>query len=754
MRNNIFRRTFTKYLVSYILCLVMPVSVFSLLYTTIFLSAYNRQVIEKTSQSLDDTFNNIDLRMINLREISSGILLSRQFANSYLNEYPRLLSFYTVRETLKNYINPNEFIHDIWIYDRNNQCFYNSSLLLSLDSFMRYGPSYSDIEYTFVDIFNKAKADMWIPESNINIFGTDNSFMTYIIVFPYSPTHSNTAAAILINRGFFDRALRAVIPYEKSTAAFFDGEGQIIYNLNHSVNSTLEKILAGKELINGTSIIKTEDGEFFVYTMYSPQNQLRYISLIPYRELTGEVRKHTLIFSVSLLGIMLCGSLLIFLLMQFNYKPISDISRFYNAYSRNKKNVNEEEKHASNEIEQIRKALETISEENRTLSIKNEKFTREEMLFNLLRGNIINPEALIDAGIDPGSGRYAVVIFQLENNKTLQFSDFDTALGKVLDSRLKIHLLEYLEKNSFIGILVWEDETLRIEDTLEILCSEIMKEKKVEIRAACGTQVRQIEDISRSYSEAKTALRYQTGNESQRVIVFQDINMNVIPDYIYIRAEMNTLEESVRAKNSRRTAFIISELIETIKNENTSYFYAVCLCYNIINIFFEEIHRIKNIAAQEIIKRHQSLFLENFDHPVENLITIVLSLSVETMRVLDKAEADTHIVSKDNILKFIDSNYRNSGFCIQTVLDHFDMSLSNLSHQFKSYMGKNISSYINTLKMSYARELLSSGNMTVNEIAEKLGYFQTSSFIKRFKSAESVTPNEYRIKKLAGKQGD
>ena len=676
--------------------------------------------------------------------------MSRQFSNSYLAEFPGLLSFYEIRELLWYYITPNEFIHEIWIDDGNNQTFFSSTQMLNQDSSMRFGPYYPGTGSYLQEIINSANANTWIPESPVRIFENDNNLLTYIIVFPFSRTHYNTRVAILINGEIFYRTIGAIIPYERSAMAVIDGNGQIIYSHNNSINSAAEIIFAGETLNEGPSTIKTAEGDFFVYVMNSPQNQLSYVSIFPYRELTREVRQHTLVFSWILLGILLCGSFLIFLLMQFNYIPLRDIVRSYNAYSQAysqyRKSGNNEEYPITNEIELIRKTLENISEENRSLSMMNEKYMREEMLFNLLKGKTTRSETLLNAGIDPASGKYMALIFQLENNKYLQFADFEKTIKKTLPSFIQIFLLESLENNSFIGIMSWKEDAIRIRDTLESLCMGVLSEHRNEIRIACGSRVGHIEGLSRSYSEAKIALRYQVKNEAQKIIEFQDMNMNIIPDNIYISAEMNTLEESVRSKNSRRTAFIISELIETIKNANTSYFYAVCLCYSIINIFIQEIHKIKNNAAREIIKKHQMLFLDNFDHPIENLITIVHSLSVETMRVLDNDQAHSRIVSKDNILKFIVENHRAGGFCIQTVQDHFGISLSNLSHQFKSYTGENISSYINALKMSYAKELLSSSDMTINEIAEKLGYFQTSSFIKRFKSIEGMTPREYRGK--------
>ena len=745
MLKNIFKGTFYKYLISYILCFFLPAGIFSLLYTTVFLSSYTEQSIGKTSQSIDDTFKNIDLRMYNVREIYSGILSSDLFSNRTLIEYPRLQSYYKISAFLRNYTTLNEFINDIWIYDRENQWFFSSVNMLSYGSFIRFGSSYPDMVNTLVDIFNSTGGDIWIPETKVQIFRTSFSLMTYIIVYPYSATHNNIAVAVFMEKDIFERALRAVIPYGKSTAAIIDRQGQIIYNLNPTLNNTLEKILARHEFIDGTKVINIDEGKFFIYGMNSAQNQLHYISLIPYSELTIEVRNHTLAFAISLLGLLLGGSFLIYLLMEYNYKPLKNVFSLYKSLIGIRK-TDDDKNTVTNEIELIRITLENIHEENKTLSILNKKFLREEILFNLLKGNIINTDALHSIGIGHGSKIYTVVIFQFDKIKSINFKEFDFIINKVLSTLIKVFLIEYLEKNSFIGILEWQDETLKMQETLEILCTKIIEEKKSEIRAAFGSQVKQIDDISRSYLEAKTALRYQIRNMEQKVVEFQNINKNTIPENIYLHAEMNTLEESVKTKNSRRTAFIISELIDTIKNKNTSYFYAVCLCYNIINIFFLEIRRIRSNIAMEIFKKHQMLFLENFDHPIENLIVIVQSLSMETMRILDVEQTNPRIFNKENILKFIDKNFRNSDFCIQTIMDHFNISNSNLSHQFKIFIGENLSSYINTLKMNYARELLCSSNLTVNEIALKLGYFQTSSFIKRFKSTEGISPGEYRNK--------
>jgi len=78
------------------------------------------------------------------------------------------------------------------------------------------------------------------------------------------------------------------------------------------------------------------------------------------------------------------------------------------------------------------------------------------------------------------------------------------------------------------------------------------------------------------------------------------------------------------------------------------------------------------------------------------------------------------------------------------VADKFQMSISNLSHQFKALTNRNISEYITKGKLEYIRDLLLNTDYSVQKIADMLGYSQTASFIRRFKQHYGMTPVEYR----------
>jgi AraC-like DNA-binding protein len=726
-----------------------------MIYRTVFLAAYEDKLIETTEESFEGTFVSIDLQLNNIRHISEQILISPQFSDRYFGQNSWISASFTLIDILKIYSAPNEYVHEILVFDRHNGYLYSSTGSTAVKNYITWGPEYSERAggKKLGEILLTTWGQVWMPVSEIHWQNNPTRrLLTYLSSSPLSVTHTNTVVVILVYPELFDRTLRASIPYKGSTAAVFDHNGAIIYSLVPELDATIRKALEMGTL--GEAIVRIDNTDYFVSRWESEVNGLSYLSLISYHEITAPVRAYMLIFIKSLLGIMLGGSLLIFVLMRRNYNPIQKIAHFFRERGFPGREVNGDHQHL-NDIDLIQTALENISAENVSLAIRNEKYLREATLFSLLRGGLgsLSFDRLAKAGIETDGVQYSVVIFQLADNKTIPLDEFEELLNAAGAERYRVYLLEYLEKNSFIGIFIHREPGTYFNANLEQFCVDMGKGAKMEIKAAYGNPVQSIQDISVSYSQARTALRYQIQKETRMVLGFQDMNAEEVPDYLYLRAELSTLEEAIKAKNATRVGFIVSELTGIIKNENTSYFYAVCLCYNIINTFIQEIYKIKNTEAAEIIKKHQALFLENYDHLVENLITIVTSLARETMRVIGVTEQKASVVDKENILAYIQENYRNPAFRIQSILDHFGCSFSNLSHQFKTATGENISSYISALKMSYAKELLSTDSLTINEIAAQLGYFQASSFIRKFRTIEGLTPGEYRAAQKLSEAG-
>ena len=84
------------------------------------------------------------------------------------------------------------------------------------------------------------------------------------------------------------------------------------------------------------------------------------------------------------------------------------------------------------------------------------------------------------------------------------------------------------------------------------------------------------------------------------------------------------------------------------------------------------------------------------------------------------------------------------GLIIVMIADHMDMNPHYLSKCFKAETGESLRDYINKYRIDAAKKLLLESNMTMKEIAEKVGFIDNNAFIRVFKKYEGVTPGVYR----------
>lgn len=81
---------------------------------------------------------------------------------------------------------------------------------------------------------------------------------------------------------------------------------------------------------------------------------------------------------------------------------------------------------------------------------------------------------------------------------------------------------------------------------------------------------------------------------------------------------------------------------------------------------------------------------------------------------------------------------------VQYLSEHLNISPSYLSDMLRSLTGQNAQQHIHNKLIEKAKELLSAGNLTVAEIAYRLGFEYPQSFSKLFRTKAKVSPLEFR----------
>ncbi len=81
---------------------------------------------------------------------------------------------------------------------------------------------------------------------------------------------------------------------------------------------------------------------------------------------------------------------------------------------------------------------------------------------------------------------------------------------------------------------------------------------------------------------------------------------------------------------------------------------------------------------------------------------------------------------------------------IQDIAGHLGISREHLARVFREKLRESPSDYLHRKKMARASNLLLDTNLTVSEIADKMGYSTSAAFIRTFKGLLHMTPGQFR----------
>ncbi len=95
------------------------------------------------------------------------------------------------------------------------------------------------------------------------------------------------------------------------------------------------------------------------------------------------------------------------------------------------------------------------------------------------------------------------------------------------------------------------------------------------------------------------------------------------------------------------------------------------------------------------------------------------------------------------IKTYLDENYK-AKITLDDLCDHFYISKHYLTHSFKDQFGISITSYLQSVRITHAKQLLRFSSKSVEEIGYEVGIGAPHYFSRVFKEVEGIAPVEYR----------
>ncbi|WNS43987.1 helix-turn-helix domain-containing protein [Paenibacillus sp. MMS20-IR301] len=211
--------------------------------------------------------------------------------------------------------------------------------------------------------------------------------------------------------------------------------------------------------------------------------------------------------------------------------------------------------------------------------------------------------------------------------------------------------------------------------------------------------------------------------------------------FVHYSEFLQQLRDCIQQENSSLVSYTVTDIkkyisgkkypVESVKSWLLKMVMELELKYivmqNFVNNFNSEKYQ-RSIRELETLD-HLMEWLEEF---LNDKILMVRSMWKQNVRK-EVAEAKRYVMNHIGDKVSMDEMARRLG-----------LNPTHFSRLFKIETGLTFIEYVTKLKMEYARDLLNQTNSSIVEIAEQLGFDNTSYFIKLFRNFSGMTPAEFR----------
>ena len=95
------------------------------------------------------------------------------------------------------------------------------------------------------------------------------------------------------------------------------------------------------------------------------------------------------------------------------------------------------------------------------------------------------------------------------------------------------------------------------------------------------------------------------------------------------------------------------------------------------------------------------------------------------------------------VIQYIDDNFSHT-IKLSGLSKLANMSATKLKNLFRQFTGCTVTEYILSKKADYASHLLANSDLSIKELAKKVGFDTVAGFSTSFKKQTGIPPSEYR----------
>lgn len=752
MKKKLFdtNSVYFKYIVSYAALLCIPVLFFIIVYSVF------EENVESESRStheykLGQVVSRMDSCLKNAVDTSYRLSELEELDLKSADQY----DLYLLQQQLKDITGHDELFYDVGLYYMNSPWILTSNSEYTADEFVRrYLPENYSVENLKEVLYEN---DMLIFSSAFSD-RTLNSELVTLIVRPTFFENKGMMFFMIEKNKFDDLISDVLFGHESENILFIDSQGLLKYSKNILDEDVVEYTNTDKWQrfdLNHINVFEDRIGsqKYIISATESDYLNIYYLLLTPKSAYFGDVYRMRIVVFGLFLFILAMGALMIYLAMKMNYNPLKDL------YERTRELSGFKE--SGNEIDSIHKGLDIFADKEKQyiaeVSASHESM-RNDKLLKLLRTEIDKEVFLKDAddlNLDTDNSYYRVVTIHICHD-IIEYKRSD--VEKWLKGQYKNYFngiyVDIYENENFAFVVQQPDDELLLKE-LNRLKNDMTAEFNLVFCIGVGKSYFDIENIKSSSIESITAIRYSYIYGNNSVIEFDKLSIDKEYKTINIAKELEVLKTLLGGRNIEESVAQIKHIISKIKNSGSNIFSVKRAIIELVSLTskwiresevgFEEngekLNMKNSVAALSMDAIASADTIDIAEDLLINVCTYLYDPTSDEKEIIDESQ-----ILRNNFMNYINENCYDANFSIKQMASDFNITQSYLSQRFKVITGQTISSYINNKRIEKAKDMLINTDILIKDIILEIGYYDVSSFLRKFKQCEGITPGAYREK--------
>lgn len=740
------RTWFRKFLLSYIIILLLPLMmVFSFLNQKVFF-VLEKQLFQNQANTMSRLETAIDVSVEQLMSIHTELSLNRK-----MTSFRGMQDVAQVKELihmLKSYTIANKWLYDMVIYFPGDEYLYTNSTSSTLDSYFSRLLSFQNTAdaQALEGLMRTPGAMRMFQMQTIDYNGASKKLIPVYIPLQMQGEKQTISAVYFIDSDF----LKNMVLSENSTIEEYylvlDGSARPVAAFNNA--SVVPELNFCNHLQDEWKVrdnveyqVVTEQGkQYMLCHQQSEESGFTYLAISSMKEIYSVIDQ----LKIQLVAITIVagalGLAIVAYSMKATYGPIGKLTQYAKTL------MPQDGKEEQDELKAIHSSMQHISTEYTKLKENSSAAFQNHFLQRLLQGEY-KDSGYLDAIGGVSNVRFekdgfAVLMLLFSKQAPLLCSDIQ------LQELCRAHLAGYLQRTSDRNQYVYianfaSQQRQQLKQAVQALYDELEQTfEGYNLVIAVGECCDSIAGVSQSYETAVLAADYRFVQGNHCIIWHDQLSFDTAMLELYPKKQFEQLRYALQRGETENVYPVLNEIIAYLKSGNLPLFYVRSLAYETINILAETLVKLGDETFSAEFLKTYSGFFADFD-TIDELADALNQLSVNICLYIVEGILQEKDEKLYKIKREIDTNYSDINFSIQALAEHHGMTAAALSQYFKGQTGMTVMDYLTQCRMEKAKQLLREGELTLNEITEKIGYINTSSFIRRFKSLYGLTPRQY-----------